>query len=247
MTRPGGSTMSSARNAPSLIGSVERRGQALERHLAARAARRDAGIVEALHLRRHLGEIDRHAVARDRDLDADRHALADVDAVVVHEGFRLIDAVRHLAHPRARQRLALVHDRFDAAEHGVAAVLADHVEEAPLAGLHRRDLGAEVAHGALRQPHVGADDRDQLLVRLAAPVDLHDRHLQAFGIDVRRALLQRAADVRPVRHAAREADHLAVVEHRHRERHVVEVRAGGVGVVGEQDVARLHVLRRRNA
>ena len=44
---------------------------------------------------------------------------------------------------------------------------------------------------------------------------------------------KRAADVRPMRHAAREADQLAFVEDRHREGHVVEMAAGDVGVVGQ--------------
>ena len=55
--------------------------------------------------------------------------------------------------------------------------------------------------------------------------------------------VERAADVRPVRHAAGERHQLAVVEDRHREGHVVEMAAGDVGVVGEQDVARLEILR----
>ena len=58
---------------------------------------------------------------------------------------------------------------------------------------------------------------------------------------------ERAADVQPVRHAAGEADQLALVEDRHREGHVVEVAAGDVGVVGEQDVARLDVRPCRSA
>ena len=120
--------------------------------------------------------------------------------------------------------------------------LRDHLEEAPLAGLDRRDLGAEVAHRALGQAHVGLDDRDQLLVRHALAIDLHDRHLQAFGVDVGRGAVERAADVGPVRHAAGERHHLAVVEDRHGEGHVVEVAAGDVGVVGEQDVAGIEVL-----
>ena len=136
----------------------------------------------------------------------------------------------------------MVHDGLDAADHGIAAVFPDHLEEAALAGLHRRDLGAEIAHRPLRQAHVGLDDRDQLLVRHAFAVDLHDRHLQAFGEDVGGGAVERAADVGPVRHAAGERHQLAVMEDRHREGHVVEMAAGDVGVVGEQDVARLEIL-----
>ena len=108
-----------------------------------------AGIVEAADLLGDFGQIDRHAVALDLDLDADRNRRADRNAVVIHEGLGLIDAVRHGAHALARQRLALVHDRVDGAEHVVAAVFAHHFEEALFAGLDRRDLGAEIAHRAL--------------------------------------------------------------------------------------------------
>ena len=39
--------------------------------------------------------------------------LADVNAVVVHERFGLVDAVGNLAHRGARQPLALVEDQLD--------------------------------------------------------------------------------------------------------------------------------------
>ena len=86
------------------------------------------------------------------------------------------------------------------------------------------------------------DDRDELLVRHALAIDLHDRHLQAFGVDVGGGAVERAADVRPMRHAAGERHHLAVVEDRHRECHVIEMAAGDVGVVGQQDVAGIEIL-----
>ncbi len=120
--------------------------------------------------------------------------------------------------------------------------LLQHFEEAPLAGLHRGDLGAEVAHRALGQPHVVLDDRNQFLVDHALAVHLHDRHLQAFGEDVGGGAVERAADVRPMRHAAGERHQLALPEHRDGERHVVEMAAGDVGVVGQQDVAGIEVL-----
>src|SRR5262249_54187461 len=120
------------------------------RHLAAGAARGLAGIVEAGDLLRDVREVDLHAVARDLHAHADRHPLAELDAVIVHERLRFIDAVGNLAHTRARNRLAVIHDRFDAADDGVAAVFVDHFEEVPLAGLDRRDLRAEVAHRSLR-------------------------------------------------------------------------------------------------
>ena len=56
-----------------------------------------------------------------------------------------------------------------------------------------------------------------------------------------------AADVEPVRHAAGEADQLALVEDRQRQGDVVEMAAGEIGVVGDVDVAGLDVVARRNA
>src|SRR6516225_12137727 len=91
-TRPGGSTISSARNWPSLMG----RSSAEVRHLNA------------------TWQQERPAVPP--------HPLAELDAVIVHERLRFIDAVGNLAHTRARNRLAVIHDRFHAADHGVAAV-----------------------------------------------------------------------------------------------------------------------------
>ena len=88
---------------------------------------------------------------------------------------------------------------------------------------------------------------DQSWFTTPALLVLHDRDLQAFGVDVGGDAAERAADVRPVRHAAPRSRPAAVVEDRHREGEVVEVAAGGVGVVGEQDVARLDAVGRRNA
>ncbi len=136
----------------------------------------------------------------------------------------------------------MIHDRLDAEEHGVTAVFVDHFEEAALTGSDRRDLSAEVAHRAFGQAHIGLDDGDELLVRRPLTVDLHDRHLQAFGVDIGRGAVERAADVGPMRHAARECHHLAVVEDRHGEGHVVEMAAGDVGIVGQQDVAGIEIF-----
>ena len=63
--------------------------------------------------------------------------------------------------------------------------------------------------GAVRDAHVHADDVDEILIDHAAVLVFQDRHLQAFGIDVRGHAAQRAADIDPVRHAAGEADELA--------------------------------------
>ena len=174
--------------------------------------------------------------------DLDRHFLADVDAVVVHVGLRLVDAVRDRARAGARHRLGMIHDGLDRAQHRVAAVAFDQFEETPLAGLHRRDLRAQIAHGAARQPHVLLDHLDQRVVDLAAIVQLQDRDLQAFGKNIGGHAAERAADVEPMRHAAGEADQHALVEDRQRQRDVIEMAAGEIGIVGDVDVARPDVL-----
>lgn len=158
-------------------GQVERRRQALECHLAARAARGLAGIVEAGDLLGDIGEIDLHPVALHLNTHTDRHAFPDPYAVIVHERLGFVDTIGDFAHARACRRLAVIHDRRDASDHGVTAVLADHFEETALTGSDRGDLGTEVAHGAFRQAHIGLDDGDEFLVRHTLAIDLHDRHL----------------------------------------------------------------------
>ena len=74
-------------------GIVGRRRQALVGDLRAGDAGRQAGIVEAAHLLADVRQVDRHLVAALLDAHLDRDALADVDAVVVHEGFGFVDAI----------------------------------------------------------------------------------------------------------------------------------------------------------
>jgi hypothetical protein len=45
----------------------------------------------------------------------------------------------------------MIHDGLDRGQHVLAPVALDQFEKAPLAGLHRRDLRAQIAHGAARQ------------------------------------------------------------------------------------------------
>ena len=126
-----------------------------------------------------------------------------------------------------------------APRHRIPAVALDQGEEAALAGANRGELGAEVAERAFRHADVHRDDVDQLPVELARALQLQDRNLQPLGVDVGGDALQRAADIEPVRHAAGEPDQLALVVDRQAQRDVVEVAAGDIGVVGDQDVAGL--------
>ncbi len=201
----------------------------------------DAGIVEAPHLLRDFRQIDRHLVVLDDDLDLDRHALADIDAVIVHVGLGLVGPVGDGARAGARRDLAMIHDRGDGGEHLVPAIAVEQLQEAPLAGLDRRHLCAQIAHRAAWDAHVDADDVDHVLVDLAGLVELEIGQLQALGINVGGHAAQGAADVDPVRHAAGKSRERALVEDRQRERDVIEVAAGRVGVVGDEDVAGMDV------
>ena len=70
----------------------------------------------------------------------------------------------------------------------------------------------------------------------AAILIFQDRDLQPLRIDVGAHAAEDAADVEPVRHAAGEGHELALVEDRQRERDMVEMAAGEIGVVGDVDV-----------
>ncbi len=96
---------------------VGRRGDALVGDLGAAIAGGDRGVVEAAHLLRHVGQVDGHLLALDRDLDLDRDALADVDAVVVEPRLRLVDAVRDGLGAGAGRGLGAVHDLGDRIRH----------------------------------------------------------------------------------------------------------------------------------
>ena len=218
------------------------RGQAFVGHLRAGNAGGEARVVETLDLAAHVGEVDLHLVALDGHLHADRDALAHLQAVVVHEGLGLVHTVGNRQGVLPRQDLRGVHDLADGGLHRVVAVALHQLQKAPLAGGDGGDLRAQVTQGPLGQAHVHGNDVNQVLVHHAGLLVLDDGHLDALGEDVGGDLAEAAAYVQPVRHAAGKANELALVEHRHGEGEVVQVAARGVGVVGDQDVARLDVL-----
>ena len=80
------------------------------------------------------------------------------------------------------------------------------------------------------------------MVQDARLLVLHDRDLQSLRIDIGGHAAQDPAHVHPVRHAAGERTQLALVKNRQAESEVVQVAAGDVGVVRDQDVAGFQVL-----
>ena len=103
------------------------------------------------------------------------------------------------------------------------------------------ELRAQITHGPGRQANVLADDVDHSLIDRAAVLIFEDRNLQAFRKDIGAHAAENAADVEPVRHAARKCHQPSAVEDRQGERDVVEVTAGEIGIVGDVDVARVHI------
>ena len=86
------------------------------------------------------------------------------------------------------------------------AVALDQLDKAPLAGGEAVSCAAQIAHRAIGEAHIHADDVDDVVVELAgARWYFTMRDLQALGIDVGGDPVERAADVQPVRHAAGEA------------------------------------------
>ena len=181
-------------------GLVEGTRDALERYFGRRSASGGPGVVVAPNLAAHLREVDGHLVAFDNHAHLDRDALAFRDTVVVHERLGLVRAVGDRRHARAGQPLALLVDELDAAEHGVAAVALEQMDETPLAGLDRRDLCTKVSHSKLREPHVRLDDLGQLEVLHASLEYLDDRQLQPLGEDVAGGAAQHTAHILPVGH-----------------------------------------------
>ena len=159
-------------------GVVPRQGEALECHL--RAGDAGARIVETLHLRTDAGQIHGHLAAADGHLDADRHRLVDVYAIVVHLRFGDIDAIGHGAHAGACLRFAMVHDFLDAREHRLQAVAREHVLHVPRADTAGRQLRLKIAHCAVGAAHVHQDEIAHFGVEPAAHVVLDQRNLQAL-------------------------------------------------------------------
>src|SRR5262245_54151507 len=94
----------------------------------------------------------------DLNADAHRDMLPEHHAIVVHEGFRLIHAVRDRAHGGACQALTLREDELDAFRKRLGAIACEELGDAPLPSADGGNLRPEVAHGAVGQSTVSADD-----------------------------------------------------------------------------------------
>ena len=87
-------------------------------------------------------------------------------------------------------------------------------------------LRVEIADCFFGRAHVGAHDRDQILVDLAADEELHDRDAQALFEDLARLGGEdTAADVGRVAGVGEVGDHATVDEDRREDGHIVDLAA----------------------
>ena len=146
------------------------------------------------------------------------------------------------AHLLLRPRLQFADRGFD----GISAVAVEQRGEAALADGQRADLGLDVADPLLWHADVGQDDVDDVGHHFAAAYELHRRNAQAFLLDLRRlggeAARHHAAGVGPVAGVGQIAPQpVAVIERLHH-LHVHQMGAAEIGIVDDDNVARLKVV-----
>ena len=128
------------------------------------------------------------------------------------------------------------------------AVLVEELGQPPLAHGERADLGADVADALLRHADVGEHDLQDVVVELAAPVQLDRRQPQPLLLDLGRlrgeAARHHAAGIGPVAGVGEAGPEPALVEERPHHLDVHQVGAAEVGVVDQHDVAGLQVVAR---
>ena len=213
-----------------------RRGQRTGRHAIERSLGLRTGALEV--------ELDVAALHRDGDLDADR--LVELDTVIVEVIDEAIgslgDGAERLAGHDLRTLQEFVEDRGQLV---VAVAVGELGQPAPR---HRagRDLGIEVAHHRIGYAHILADHLDQRVVEDAGVAQLQGRNPQPLLVDLRCVGRHRsrrhAADVLMVCHGAAQRDDLAAMKDRRDDGDVGQVRAAGVGVVQDVDVAVAHAV-----
>src|SRR5207249_9959454 len=107
---------------------------------------------------------------------------------------------RDAAAGAGRKGRALLKDEPGAVFERVVAVALQQLKKTPFARPNRRNLGAVIAHGALRYAHVCTDDRRDLGIFLSRPEELYKGQLQTFGINISGNAAELTADILPVGH-----------------------------------------------
>ena len=173
-----------------------------------------------------------------------------VDAVGLDIVLEVINAVLDLRQDLAAEDLGgVLEDLVEGGFERVDAVALGERDDAAVAEAGGADLGVHVAGEMLGQARIARDDAEGGLVELAALVELdrrdeHTLHPAIGGVDGQ-AAGHRAADIVVMAEDLAEADQPLAVEDRHRGAEVgdmADAAAGIVGIVPEEDVARLDVV-----
>ena len=133
------------------------------------------------------------------------------------------------------------------------AVFCKDLAQALRCHVKRRHQRVDVAPDLIGNAHIGLDDLGELRVERTGAIELHRRDAESLLKDLavgrRDASRRAAAHVGGVQKAPTECDQLAVEENGCDQIEVGRMGdepAGGVGIVGEQHVARLPVLDARD-
>ena len=126
------------------------------------------------------------------------------------------------------------------------AVFLDHAEQIALADLAGADQGVEVAFLVAARAHVGEDEIDHVIARLAAVPDLDRRNAQTLGIDFGGVRIvagrYRTTDVGQMTLAHRPVAQLALVKDRLVHAHVDGMAAAEGRVVVQDQIAFVNVV-----
>jgi len=193
--------------------------------------------------RARSGHVEEQLIALLGDLHADGERLVD-HAVAVDLRGTFVDAVGNAGDLGPHLALSAVAHLGDGRAHDIGAIAVDQCSEAHLASGQCGGLGLDVADALVGNADVGQDDGENLLVHLALLEELHRRQAQPLLLDLGgaggEAAGHHAADVGPVAGVGEPGEDLALVEERLYEPHVHQMGAAEVGVVDDEDVARLH-------
>ena len=208
----------------------------------------DEGHVDReVDLRGGPGQVDGDLRPFDRDGDLDLQVLVPRVGVVdeaVEESLGLVGPVRELLDLTPQHPVGVVHQVLARVPDSLEPVALEQLHEARGADLARHHLRLHVTDDELRRTAVVPQDLPDEVVLAPFLLDLDRVELEALGKRVRRvddaaASGRQRAEVEMVGRRRREADELVRVEDRHDEADVGLVRRAVVGMVVDDDVARL--------
>ena len=230
-----------------------------ERARIVRNARRDRAAEPEAGVGRGVGHRHVHAVARHGrgavviDMDA---LVADLQRgdqvyrpVVAVQGHRIaVFALRQFGDFRQHRAAGTGDDVFAELVEVLQPELVHHLDEAHAAHLIARRERIDIPLAFHRLAGVAPDERHQGVVDLSPVGQLQHRDIEAFHMHVRRVRADAdAAYVGQVRSAGEHADDPAPAETGRGQHEVVEVSRAEPGIVGDVDVALVHLRNREMA